>query len=92
MGSIIVDELDLIGSPLTGSTSKTKTPDATYITPMWWLCPRIKQHFPNASLYPTTIALVLLVGAPTTSSPMFTLRSWIAPSVRLSLPNRKGRD
>ncbi|KAF8260461.1 hypothetical protein EI94DRAFT_1610857 [Lactarius quietus] len=55
-GSIIVDVLGRIGGLLTGGTGKTETFDVTYATPMWWLWPRIKQHFPNANLYPTTIA------------------------------------
>ncbi|KAL5531494.1 hypothetical protein ACEPAG_4371 [Sanghuangporus baumii] len=55
-GSIIVDGLGRIGGLLTGGTGKTETSDVTYATPMWWLWPRIKQHFPNAHLYPTTIA------------------------------------
>ncbi|KAH8108684.1 hypothetical protein DFH11DRAFT_1862160 [Phellopilus nigrolimitatus] len=55
-GSIIVDGLGRIGGLLTGGTGKTETSDVTYATPMWWLWPRIKQHFPNAHLYPTTMA------------------------------------
>lgn len=54
-GSIIVDGLGRIGGLLTGGTGKTETSDVTYATPMWWLWPRIKQHFPNAHLYPTTM-------------------------------------
>ncbi|KAH8119558.1 hypothetical protein DFH11DRAFT_1838878 [Phellopilus nigrolimitatus] len=54
-GSIIVDGLGRIGGLLTGGTGKAETSDVTYATPMWWLWPRIKQHFPDASLYPTTI-------------------------------------
>ncbi|GBE77290.1 hypothetical protein SCP_0101630 [Sparassis crispa] len=49
-GSIIVDGLGRIGGLLTGGTGKTETSDVTYATPMWWLWPRIKQHFPNAHL------------------------------------------
>ncbi|KAF9000052.1 hypothetical protein BDZ89DRAFT_1027699 [Hymenopellis radicata] len=55
-GSIIVDGFGGIGGLLTGGTGIMETSDVTYATPMWWLWPRIKQHFPNASLYPTTIA------------------------------------
>lgn len=55
-GSIIVDGLGRIGGLLTGGTGKTETSDVTYATPMWWLWPRIKQHFPNAHLYPTIMA------------------------------------
>jgi hypothetical protein len=55
-GSIIVDGLGRIGGLLTGGTGKAETLDITYATPMWWLWPRIKQHFPNAHLYPTTMA------------------------------------
>jgi hypothetical protein len=55
-GSIIVDRLGRIGGLLTGGTGRTETSDVTYATPMWWLWPRIKQHFPNAHLYPTTMA------------------------------------
>lgn len=55
-GSIIVDGLGRIGGLLTGGAGKTETSDVTYSTPMFWLWPRIKQHFPNAHLYPTTMA------------------------------------
>ncbi|KIJ12527.1 hypothetical protein PAXINDRAFT_163883 [Paxillus involutus ATCC 200175] len=55
-GSIIVDGLGRIGGLLTGGTGKVETSDVTYATPMWWLWPHIKQHFPNAYLYPTTMA------------------------------------
>ena len=55
-GSIIVDGLGRIGGLLTGGTGKTETSDVTYATPMWWLWPCIKQHFPNAHLNPTTMA------------------------------------
>jgi hypothetical protein len=55
-GSIIVDRLGRIGGLLTGGAGKTETSDVTYATPMFWLWPRIKQHFPNAHLYPTTMA------------------------------------
>jgi hypothetical protein len=55
-GSIIVDGLGRIGGLLTGGTGRAETSDVTYATPMWWLWPRIKQHFPNAHLYPTTMA------------------------------------
>ncbi|KAH9925767.1 uncharacterized protein B0H18DRAFT_1169292 [Fomitopsis serialis] len=51
-GSIIVDGLGRIGGLLTGGTGKTDTSDVTYATPMWWLWPRIKQHFPHAHLDP----------------------------------------
>ncbi|KAF8839846.1 hypothetical protein BDN67DRAFT_990623 [Paxillus ammoniavirescens] len=49
-GSIIVDGLGHIGGLLTGGTGKTDTSDITYATPMWWLWPRIRRHFPNAHL------------------------------------------
>ena len=55
-GSIIVDGLGRIGGLLTGGAGKTETSDVTYATPMYWLWPRIKQRFPNAHLYPTTMA------------------------------------
>jgi hypothetical protein len=55
-GSTIVDGLGRIGGLLTGGAGKTETSDVTYSTPMFWLWPRIKQHFPNAHLYPTTMA------------------------------------
>ncbi|KAG8988593.1 hypothetical protein FRB94_000575 [Tulasnella sp. JGI-2019a] len=55
-GSIIVDGLGRIGGLLTSGAGKTETSDVTYATPMFWLWPRIKQHFPNAHLHPTTIA------------------------------------
>ncbi|TFK49387.1 hypothetical protein OE88DRAFT_422270 [Heliocybe sulcata] len=55
-GSIIVDGLGRIGGLLTGGAGKTETSDVTYRTPMFWLWPRIKQHFPHAHLYPTTMA------------------------------------
>lgn len=51
-GSIIADGLGRIGGLLTGGTGKAETSDVTYATPMWWLWPRIKHHFPNAHLYP----------------------------------------
>lgn len=54
-GSIIVDGLGRIGGLLTGGTGKTEAFDVTYATPMWWLWPRIRLHFPNAHLYPTTM-------------------------------------
>ncbi|KAI0311475.1 hypothetical protein OF83DRAFT_1068738 [Amylostereum chailletii] len=55
-GSIIVDGLGRIGGLLTGGSGKTETSDVTYATPMWWLWPRIQQHFPDAHLYPTAMA------------------------------------
>lgn len=55
-GSIIVDGLGCIGGLLTGGTGKAETSDVTYATPVWWFWPRILLHFPNAHLYPTTIA------------------------------------
>jgi hypothetical protein len=55
-GSIIVDGLGRIGGLLTGGTGKTETSDVTYATPMWWLWPRIKKQFPDAHLYPVTMA------------------------------------
>lgn len=55
-GSIIVDGLGRIGGILTGGTGKTRTSDVTYATPKWWLWPRIKKHFPNNHLNPTTMA------------------------------------
>ena len=54
-GSIIVDGFGRIGGLLTSGTGMTKTSDVTYATPMWWLWPRIKKHFPNAHLDPITI-------------------------------------
>ncbi|KAI0276971.1 hypothetical protein BGY98DRAFT_1097794 [Russula aff. rugulosa BPL654] len=51
-GSIIADGLGRIGGLLTGGTGKAETSDVTYATPMWWLWPRIKKHFPNAHLLP----------------------------------------
>ena len=54
-GSIIVDGLGRIGGLLTSDTGKTETSDVTYATPMWWLWPHIKKHFPKAHLYPTAI-------------------------------------
>ncbi len=55
-GSIIVDGLGRIGDLLTGGSGKAETSDVTYATPFWWLWPRIKEHFPNANLYPVTMA------------------------------------
>ncbi|KAG9086926.1 hypothetical protein FRC06_002815 [Ceratobasidium sp. 370] len=55
-GSIIVDGLGRLGGLLTSGTGKTETSDVTYATPMWWLWPRIKPHFPHAHLYPVTMA------------------------------------
>jgi len=54
-GSVIVDGLGRIGGLLTGGTGKTETSDVTYATPMWWLLPRIRKHFPNAHLNPTAM-------------------------------------
>ncbi|KAF8165138.1 hypothetical protein B0H34DRAFT_780108 [Crassisporium funariophilum] len=51
-GSIIVDRLGRIGGLLTGGAGKTETSDVTYATTMFWLWPRILQHFPNAHLHP----------------------------------------
>ena len=53
-GSIVV--LGRIGGLLTGGSGKVETSDVTYATPFWWLWPRIKEHFPNANLYPVTMA------------------------------------
>ncbi|KAH8119367.1 hypothetical protein DFH11DRAFT_1686263 [Phellopilus nigrolimitatus] len=55
-GSIVVDGRGRIGGLLTGGAGKTETSDVTYVTPMFWLWPRIKEHFPNADLSPTTVA------------------------------------
>ncbi|KAI0027327.1 hypothetical protein K488DRAFT_61930, partial [Vararia minispora EC-137] len=55
-GSIIVDGLGRIGGFLTGGTGRTETSYVTYATPMRWLWPRIKQHFPYTHLYPTAMA------------------------------------
>ncbi|KAI0920100.1 hypothetical protein AcV7_006093 [Taiwanofungus camphoratus] len=52
-GSIVVDGRGRIGGLLTGRAGKTETSDVTYVTPMFWLWPRIKAHFPNAHLNPT---------------------------------------
>ncbi|KAI0927764.1 hypothetical protein AcW1_005200 [Taiwanofungus camphoratus] len=52
-GSIVVDGRGRIGGLLTGGAGKTETSDVTYVTPMFWLWPRIKQRFPNAHLNPT---------------------------------------
>lgn len=52
-GSIVVDGRGRIGGLLTGGAGKTETSDVTYVTPMFWLWPRIKAHFPNAHLNPT---------------------------------------
>ncbi|KZT19660.1 hypothetical protein NEOLEDRAFT_1158983 [Neolentinus lepideus HHB14362 ss-1] len=54
-GSIVVDGLGRIGGLLTGGAGKTETSDVTYVAPMFWLWPRVKTHFPDASLSPTTI-------------------------------------
>jgi hypothetical protein len=54
-GSIIVDGLGRIGGLLTSGNGTTVTSDVTYATPMWWLWPRIKKHFPNAHFNPTNI-------------------------------------
>lgn len=54
-GSIVVDGLGRVGGMLTGGTGKTETSDVTYVTPMWWLWPRIKQQFPDANMFPTAI-------------------------------------
>ncbi|KAH9933544.1 hypothetical protein B0H21DRAFT_825804 [Amylocystis lapponica] len=55
-GSIVVDGRGRIGGLLTGGAGKTETSDVTYVTPMFWLWPRIKEHFPNAHLNATTVA------------------------------------
>jgi hypothetical protein len=73
--SIIVDGVGRIGGLLTGSTGKTETSDVTSATPMWWLWPPIKQHFPNAHL----------LGAATTGATSSTLASHL---VRLLLSSR----
>ncbi|KAF8162649.1 hypothetical protein B0H34DRAFT_794449 [Crassisporium funariophilum] len=49
-GSIVVDGRGRIGGLPTGGAGKTETSDVTYVTPMFWLWPRIKEHFPNAHL------------------------------------------
>jgi len=54
-GSIVAGGLGRIGGMLHGGAGKTDTCDVTYITPMWWLWPRIKAQFPDANLYPTTV-------------------------------------
>lgn len=55
-GSIVVDGRGRIGGLLTGGAGKTEISDVTYVTPMFWLWPRIKAHFPNAHLNLTTVA------------------------------------
>jgi len=51
-GSIVVDGRGRIGGLLTGGAGKVETSDVTYVTPMFWLWPRIKKHFPDAHLLP----------------------------------------
>ncbi|KAI0310769.1 hypothetical protein OF83DRAFT_1070010 [Amylostereum chailletii] len=55
-GSIVVDGRGRIGGLLTGGAGKTETSNVTYITPMFWLWPRIKTHFSNTHLDPTITA------------------------------------
>ena len=54
-GSIIVDGFGRFGGLLTSTSGNGMTSEVTYATPMWWLWPRIKGHFPNAHFNPTTI-------------------------------------
>jgi hypothetical protein len=49
-GSIVVTGLGDIGGMINGGTGKTETSDVTYATPMFWLWPRVKTHFPHANL------------------------------------------
>ena len=54
-GSIIADGKGRIVGLLTGGAGKTGSTDVTYTTPFYWLFDeRIKEHFPNACLYPVT--------------------------------------
>jgi hypothetical protein len=52
-GSIIADSKGRIVGHLTGGAGQTDSTDVTYATPFYWLFDeRIKEHFPNAYLYP----------------------------------------
>ena len=53
-GSIVVDGKGRIVGLLTGGAGMTDSTDVTYATPFYWLFERIKEHFPNAHLYPIT--------------------------------------
>ena len=56
-GAAVVNGSGEIGGIITGGTGIFKTSDITYATPMFWLWPRIKSHFPNADLNPTTMSV-----------------------------------
>ncbi|KAF8954752.1 hypothetical protein BDZ97DRAFT_1908028 [Flammula alnicola] len=54
-GAIIADGKGRIVGLLTGGAGQTESTDVTYATPFYWLFDeRIKEHFPNAYLYPVT--------------------------------------
>lgn len=54
-GSIVTSGRGDIGGMITGGAGRTGSSDVTYATPLFWLWPRIKAHFPHAHLYPTAI-------------------------------------
>ena len=55
-GALVVDGLGRMAGLLSGGTSKplTETLDVSYVTPMWWLLPRIKAKYPHADLFRET--------------------------------------
>lgn len=54
-GSMVADGLGRMVGMLNGGAGKTESSDVTYVTPMCWLWPRVKTHFPDANLYPAII-------------------------------------
>ena len=52
-GSIIADSKGHIVGLLTSGAGQTDSTDVTYVTPFYWLFDEcMKEHFPNAYLYP----------------------------------------
>ncbi|KAI0258406.1 hypothetical protein BC834DRAFT_926521 [Gloeopeniophorella convolvens] len=52
-GSIVVDGEGRIVGLLSGGAGASDRTDVTYLTPYFWLEPRIKEAFPDCYLYPT---------------------------------------
>jgi len=96
-GSILV-ALDALVGCFYGGVGKTDTCDVTYITPMWWLWPRIKAQFPlphHCHCLGTTqtwLAYPILSSCPTAFflDHLYTIYSLTLPSTCLSVELRMG--
>ncbi len=51
-GSIVVDSYGRIVGLLTGGAGLASSTDVTYLLPYYWIEERIKEVFPDSSLYP----------------------------------------